>query len=69
MNHFYKDTRRLDLWYPWESLKQEMGMRTAYLGKLRSSEQVEHLLDLIHLTDDEEELMMSFANNAMAEVY
>lgn len=69
MNHFYKDTRRLDLWYPWENLKQEIGMRTAYLGKLRSSEQVAHLLDLIHLTDDEEELMMSFANNAMAEVY
>lgn len=69
MNHLYKDTRRLDLWYPWENLKQEIGMRTAYLGKLRSSEQVAHLLDLIHLTDDEEELMMSFANNAMAEVY
>ena len=69
MNYFYKDTRRLDLWYPWENLKQEVGMRTAYLGKLRSSEQVAHLLDLIHLTDDEEELMMSFANNAMAEVY
>lgn len=69
MNYFYKDTRRLDLWYPWENLKQEIGMRTAYLGKLRSSEQAEHLLDLIHLTDDEEELMMSFANNAMAEVY
>lgn len=69
MNHLYKDTRRLDLWYPWENLKQEVGMRTAYLGKLRSSEQVEHLLDLIHLTDDEEELMMSFANNAMAKVY
>ena len=69
MNHFYKDTRRLDLWYPWENLKQEMGMRTAYLGKLRSSEQAVHLLDLIHLTDDEEELMMSYAQNAMAEVY
>lgn len=69
MNHLYKDTRRLDLWYPWENLKQEMGMRTAYLGKLRSSEQVEHLPDLIHLTDDEEELMMSFANNAMAKLY
>lgn len=69
MNHFYKDTRRLDLWYPWENLKQEIGMRTAYLGKLRSSEQAVHLLDLIHLTDDEEELMMSYAQNAMAEVY
>lgn len=69
MYYFNKDTRRLDLWYPWENLKQEMGMRTAYLGKLRSSEQVAHLLDLIHLTDDEEELMISFANNAMAEVY
>lgn len=69
MYYFNKDTRRLDLWYPFENLKQEIGMRTAYLGKLRSSEQVEHLLDLIHLTDDEEELMMSFANNAMAEVY
>lgn len=69
MNHFYKDTRRLDLWYPWENLKQEIGMRTAYLGKLRSSEQAVHLLDLIHLTDDEEELMMSYAQNAMAKVY
>lgn len=69
MYYFNKDTRRLDLWYPFENLKQEIGMRTAYLGKLRSSEQVVHLLDLIHMTDDEEELMMSFANNAMAEVY
>lgn len=69
MYHLYKDTRRLDLWYPLEELKQEIGMRTAYLGKLRSSEQAEHLLDLIHMTDDEENLLMSFANNAMAEVY
>lgn len=69
MNHFDSKTRKLNLWYPFADLKKEVGMRTAYLGKLRSTEQAQHLLDLIHLTDDEEKLMMSYAQNAMAEVY
>lgn len=69
MNHFDSKTRKLNLWYPFADLKKEVGMRTAYLGKLRSTEQAQHLLDLIHLTDDEEKLMMSYAQNAMVEVY
>lgn len=69
MNYLDNKTRQLHLWYPLTALKEEISVRTAYLGKLRSTEQSKHLLDLIHLTEDEERLMQSCYRNAMADLY
>ena len=69
MNYLDNKTRELHLWYPLEELKKEISMRTAYLGKLRRTEEAPHLLDLIHLTEDENNLLMSCANTAMADLY
>lgn len=69
MNYLDNNTRQLNLWYPLTALKEEISVRTAYLGKLRRTEETPHLLDLIHLTEDEERLMLSCYNNAMADLY
>lgn len=69
MNYLDNKTRQLHLWYPWTALKEEISMRTAYLGKFRRTEATKHLLDLIHLTDDEEQLILSCAKKAMADLY
>jgi hypothetical protein len=69
MNYLDNNTRQLHLWYPLTALKEEISVRTAYLGKLRRTEETPHLLDLIHLTEDEERLMLSCYNNAMADLY
>ena len=69
MNYLDDKTRQLHLWYPLEELKKEISMRTAYLGKLRRTGEAPHLLDLIHLTEDENNLLMSCANTAMADLY
>lgn len=63
------DKNILHLWYPIADVQKEISMRTAYLGKHRSSESSPHLLDLIHLTTDEQKLFLSYAQNAMADVH
>lgn len=69
MNYLDNNTRQLHLWYPLTALKEEISVRTAYLGKFRRTEETKHLLDLIHLTEDEERLMLSCFDNAMADLY
>lgn len=59
----------LHLWYPIKDLQHEVTMLTSYLGKNRGTEEVSHLLDRISMTRDEEDLLMSIAEKAAAEVF
>lgn len=58
--HFY---------YTVESLNKEIDMRTSYLGRFRKSEESAHLLDKIRLSNDEEDLFISFLKSGMAEIF
>lgn len=59
----------LHLWYKIEWLKKEVEKRSSYLGKFRRTEEAKHLLDLISMTQDETDLFIPFAKDAMADVY
>lgn len=59
----------LHLWYKLDWLRQEVDKRSAYLGKFRRTEEAQHLLDLINMTVDEDDLFVPFAKAAMADVY
>lgn len=58
----------LHLWYKLEWLQKEIEKRSSYLGKFRKTEEAKHLLDLISMTKDEEDLFYPFAKAAMADV-
>lgn len=55
--------------YTLDALKEEIEKKTAFLGKFRRSEDTPHLLDLIAVTNDENELLMSFIKEAMIDVW
>ena len=59
----------LHLYYKLEWLQEEIEKRTSYLGKFRRTEEAKHLLDLISMTKDEEDLFYPFARAAMADVF
>lgn len=59
----------LHFYYPLALLQEEVHKRTSYLGKHRNSENAPHLLDLISMTKDEDDLFHSFARTAMAKVF
>lgn len=59
----------LNLWYKIEQLQEEIEKRSSYLGKFRRTEEAQHLLDLIAMTKDEENLFYPFAEAAMADVF
>lgn len=50
-------------------LQKEIEKRTFYLGKNRSAEGAQHLLDLIGMSRDEGDVLYPFAKAAMADVY
>lgn len=60
---------QLMLTYSKATLKEEIEKKTAYLGKFRRTEDSVHLLDLIAMTDDEDDLFVSFAKEAMTDVW
>ena len=60
---------QLLLSFPLATLKEEIEKKTAYLGKFRRTEEAVHLLDLIAVTGDESELLLSFAKEAMMDVW
>lgn len=55
--------------YRVKDLQEEIEKRTSYLGKFRKGESAEHLLDLVAMTKDEENLLIPFAQDAMGEVF
>lgn len=59
----------MNFWYKLDWLQKEIEKRSSYLGKLRRTEEAQHLLDLIAMTKDEEDLFYPFANAAMADVF
>lgn len=64
-----EDKDILHLYYKLKWLQEEIEKRTSYLGKFRRTEEAKHLLDLIAMTKDEEDLFYPFAKAAMAEVF
>lgn len=58
----------LHLWYKIEWLQKEIEKRSSYLGKFRKTEEAKHLLDLIAMTKDEEDLFYPFAKAAASDV-
>ncbi len=58
----------LHLWYKLEWLQKEIEKRSSYLGKFRRTEEAKHLLDLISMTKDEEDLFYPFAKASMADI-
>lgn len=60
---------QLLLSFPLATLKEEIEKKTAYLGKFRRTEEAVHLLDLIAVTEDESELLLSFVKEAMMDVW
>ena len=63
------DTNALHLFYKLEWLREEIEKRTSYLGKFRRTDEAKHLLDLISMTTDEEDLFYPFAKAAMSDVF
>ena len=61
-------TEILHLWYKLTVLRNEVEKRSSYLGKLRRTEEAQHLLDLVAMTEDEEDLFVPFAKAAMSDV-
>lgn len=59
----------LHLYYKLSFLQEEIDKRSSYLGKLRRTEEAQHLLDLIRMSKDEENLFYPFAKEAMADVF
>lgn len=62
-------TEILHLWYKLELLRKEVEKRSSYLGKFRRTEEAQHLLDLIAMTEDEVDLFIPYAKAAMADVF
>lgn len=62
-------TEILHLWYKLEWLRKEVEKRSSYLGKFRRTEEAQHLLDLIAMTEDEVDLFIPYARAAMADVF
>lgn len=62
-------TEILHLWYKLELLRKEVEKRSSYLGKFRRTEEAQHLLDLIAMTEDEVDLFIPNAKAAMSDVY
>lgn len=62
-------TEILHLWYKLEWLRKEVEKRSSYLGKFRRTEEAQHLLDLIAMTEDEVDLFIPYAKAAMADVF
>jgi hypothetical protein len=63
------DSSKLHLNYRLGDIQNEVEKRTSYLGKFRKTEQSQHLLDLLAMTKDEENLFSPYANEAMADVF
>ena len=59
----------LHLYYPLSMLQEEVHKRTSYLGKHRNTDNAPHLLDLISMTKDENDLFHSFVRSAMYKVF
>lgn len=59
----------LHLWYKLSVLREEVEKRSSYLGKCRRTEESKHLLDLIAMTVDEEDLFVPYAKEAMGDVF
>jgi hypothetical protein len=59
----------LHIWYKLSLLQDEIEKRSSYLGKFRRTEEAQHLLDLISMTKDEENLFYPFARAAAGDVY
>lgn len=59
----------LHLYYPLLIIQNEIEKRSSYLGKFRRTDEAKHLLDLIAMTVDEENLFYPFAKAAMADVF
>ena len=55
--------------YRLDDIQREIEKRTSYLGKFRRTEQASHLQDLIAMTRDEQNLLIPFAQSAMADVW
>lgn len=63
------DYSQLHFNYKKEDLQNEVEKRTSYLGKFRRTEKASHLLDLIAMTKDEEDLFIPLMKSAMADVF
>jgi len=59
----------IDLYYPISEIREEVKMRTSYLGRFRRTEDNPHLLDLLAFTEDDNDLFMSYAHSAMTMVF
>ena len=73
-NHFLpaslsSATKQLHFSYKLVDLQKEIEKRTFYLGKFRRTEEAQHLLDLIGMSRDENDLLYSFSRAAMADVF
>lgn len=73
-NHFLpvslsSATKQLHFSYKLVDLQKEIEKRTFYLGKYRRTEGTQHLLDLIGMSRDENDLLYSFSRAAMADVF
>lgn len=62
-------TKQLHFSYNLVDLQKEIEKRTFYLGKFRRTEEAQHLLDLIGMSRDEDDLLYSFTKAAMADVF
>lgn len=59
----------LHLWYKIPMIQDEIDKRSSYLGKFRRTEEAQHLLDLIRLSKDEENMFIPMAKAAQADVF
>lgn len=59
----------LHFFYRLVDLQKEIEKRTFYLGKYRNAEGAKHLMDLIGMSRDENDLLYPFAKAAMADVF
>lgn len=55
--------------FPIATLREEIEKITAYLGKFRRTEEAQHLLDLIAMTEDENALFITYAQESTMEVW
>jgi len=64
-----RDANMLHLWYKLEDIQNEIDMITSILGQHRANEQAYHLLDLIRMSKDDNDLFVKFVKQTMGDIY
>lgn len=59
----------IHFYYPIEKLRDEVEMKTSYLGRFRKTESAAHLLDMLHMSKDEADLFNSYLKTGMSLIF